>query len=174
MVSISWFVHSLRQTRPNLYFMHRNATAVHIDFCRVLQQVEEHRMQELSVDRRHSGTAKRTKSKTSAPHLVPVSTAIANPQAQPLVAALPRTTMAWRAWFPIIGPVMHMFDSAVDALAGMFSLRKGGPAQASTPTARQRSARLSSVTPSAMAAARRRTAINGQPPRRRQHSRRTQ
>lgn len=50
--------------------------------------------------------------------------ALAHPDPAPPTLALPSTTMPWRAYLPVIGPVMHALDAAADALAGFFTLRK--------------------------------------------------
>ena len=37
---------------------------------------------------------------------------------------LPQTTMSWRAWLPVLGPMLQMFDAASDAVSSVFALRK--------------------------------------------------
>ena len=79
------------------------------------------------MDRAHAGVAKRQ----SAPvHPSPLRHAVTRPTTSPVIATLPRTTLAWRNWLPIVGPVMHMFDSALDALSHVFALRQGAQAPA--------------------------------------------
>lgn len=79
------------------------------------------------MDRSHAGVAKR---KSAPPAPSPLRHAVTYPTATPAVATLPRTTLAWRHWLPILGPLMHAFDSAVDAFSHLFALRQGAQAPA--------------------------------------------
>ena len=73
-------------------------------------------------------TSTKTAAKRSAaakePTTAEMRAALRAPARQPQPVALPTTSLPWRAWLPVIGPVMTMLDHASDAVAAFFSLRK--------------------------------------------------
>lgn len=50
--------------------------------------------------------------------------ALSHPDNPPAEAALPHPALPWRAFMPVLGPVMTMLDSTTDAISNLFMLRK--------------------------------------------------
>jgi hypothetical protein len=81
------------------------------------------------VSKKDSTTVGRRSAFLPPVHLTSTPRALMEPAMPPLTVTLPRTTMAWRSWLPVLGPLMQMLDSATDAISTLFALRKAQAAR---------------------------------------------